>query len=202
MSGQEPDAGQVTAAPPFAGSAIKRAAVANPKFVDLSFAAKAATDNERSMTLLQGIKLYPKAVGWSMLLSTCIVMEGYDLVLLGRLEGGRQWRGESPSGASQGALIRECQCSLWKSWRAANGSIAGKADETGGKKGSRGQFIMARIPLGKWQPDVGLEPQLNPHLRRNLSSDRRRFTPRQRRQWLSSQNRQPQLATAPAILLN
>jgi MFS transporter, SP family, general alpha glucoside:H+ symporter len=89
MSGQPPqrhdnDRDQVAAALPFGESAIQRAAVANPEFVDLSFAAKAATDNERSMTLLQGIKLYPKAVGWSMLLSTCIVMEGYDLVLLGR----------------------------------------------------------------------------------------------------------------------
>jgi MFS transporter, SP family, general alpha glucoside:H+ symporter len=82
--GHEHDGDQVTAAPHFGESAIHRAAIANPDFVDLSFAAKAATDNERSMTLLQGIKLYPKAVGWSMLLSTCIVMEGYDLVLLGR----------------------------------------------------------------------------------------------------------------------
>lgn len=38
--------------------------------------AKLATDKEKSMTLLQGIKLYPKAVAWSMLISTCIVMEG------------------------------------------------------------------------------------------------------------------------------
>lgn len=29
------------------------------------------------MTLLQGIRLYPKAVGWSVLISTCIAMEGY-----------------------------------------------------------------------------------------------------------------------------
>jgi hypothetical protein len=85
MSEQQPeDVNQVAPVPPFGDSAIQRAAIANPEFVDLSFAAKAATDNERSMTLLQGIKLYPKAVGWSMLLSTCIVMEGYDLVLLGR----------------------------------------------------------------------------------------------------------------------
>jgi hypothetical protein len=84
MSGQEPNADQVAAALPFDESAIRRTAIANPEFVDLSFAAKAATDNERSMTLLHGIKLYPKAVGWSMLLSTCLVMEGYDLVLLGR----------------------------------------------------------------------------------------------------------------------
>ncbi|KFY02794.1 hypothetical protein V490_00398, partial [Pseudogymnoascus sp. VKM F-3557] len=33
------------------------------------------------------------------------------------------------------ALIRECQCSSWKRWRAANKSIAGKADEAGGKEG-------------------------------------------------------------------
>jgi SP family general alpha glucoside:H+ symporter-like MFS transporter len=89
MSEQQPqghdhDGDHVTAAPAFGESAIHRAAIANPEFVDLSFAAKAATDNERSMTLFQAIKLYPKAVGWSMLLSTCIVMEGYDLVVLGR----------------------------------------------------------------------------------------------------------------------
>ncbi|CZT07846.1 probable MFS alpha-glucoside transporter [Rhynchosporium graminicola] len=44
--------------------------------------AKNATEKEHSMTLWQGLKLYPKAVGWSMLISTCIVMEGYDLCLL------------------------------------------------------------------------------------------------------------------------
>ena len=44
--------------------------------------AKAATDKERSMSLLQGIKTYPKAVGWSILISTCIVMEGYDVSLI------------------------------------------------------------------------------------------------------------------------
>lgn len=38
--------------------------------------AKLATDKEKNMTLLQGIKLYPKAVAWSVLISTCIVMEG------------------------------------------------------------------------------------------------------------------------------
>lgn len=38
--------------------------------------AKIATEKEHQMSLLQGIKLYPKAVAWSMLISTCIVMEG------------------------------------------------------------------------------------------------------------------------------
>ncbi|KAL7419465.1 hypothetical protein Q5752_006303 [Cryptotrichosporon argae] len=44
--------------------------------------ARHATEKERNMTLLQGIRLYPKAVAWSMLISTCIVMEGYDVCLL------------------------------------------------------------------------------------------------------------------------
>lgn len=49
--------------------------------------AKAATDKEHDMTLLQGIKLYPKAVAWSLLISTCICMEGYDVCLLGNFYG-------------------------------------------------------------------------------------------------------------------
>jgi SP family general alpha glucoside:H+ symporter-like MFS transporter len=44
--------------------------------------ARAATEKEHNMTLRQGIKLYPKAIFWSMLISTCIVMEGYDVCLI------------------------------------------------------------------------------------------------------------------------
>lgn len=44
--------------------------------------ASRATDKEHKMSLWQGIKLYPKAVGWSLLISTCIAMEGYDVCLL------------------------------------------------------------------------------------------------------------------------
>lgn len=44
--------------------------------------AKRASDEEHKMTLWQGLRLYPKAVGWSVLISTCIAMEGYDLCLL------------------------------------------------------------------------------------------------------------------------
>ncbi|KAK1253935.1 hypothetical protein MKX07_002012 [Trichoderma sp. CBMAI-0711] len=44
--------------------------------------ARAAAAKEQSMTLLQGIKLYPKAIAWSILISTCIVMEGYDVSLV------------------------------------------------------------------------------------------------------------------------
>lgn len=44
--------------------------------------AKAAAHKEQKMSLLQGIKLYPKAIAWSVLISTTIVMEGYDISLV------------------------------------------------------------------------------------------------------------------------
>ncbi|KAI9041102.1 putative MFS maltose permease [Aspergillus affinis] len=46
---------------------------------------KQAARQEQSMTLWQAIRLYPKAVGWSVLLSTTLIMEGYDLALLGSM---------------------------------------------------------------------------------------------------------------------
>ena len=45
--------------------------------------AELATTKEHSMTLWQGLKLYPKAMGWSVFLSTAIIMEGFDVVLMG-----------------------------------------------------------------------------------------------------------------------
>lgn len=44
-----------------------------------------ATESERRMSLLEGLRLYPKAAGWSIALSTALVMEGYDKALLGSL---------------------------------------------------------------------------------------------------------------------
>ena len=38
--------------------------------------AKNASDREQNMTLMEGIRLYPRAILWSVLISTCIVMEG------------------------------------------------------------------------------------------------------------------------------
>jgi SP family general alpha glucoside:H+ symporter-like MFS transporter len=43
--------------------------------------AQAALEQEHSMTLWSALKSYPKAIAWSVLASTCIVMEGYDLVV-------------------------------------------------------------------------------------------------------------------------
>ncbi len=50
--------------------------------------AKLAHDREAQMTFKQAIKTYPKAVGWSLILSTALIMEGYDTALLGER---REW---------------------------------------------------------------------------------------------------------------
>lgn len=44
---------------------------------------KCSTEAEQSMRLSDAIKTYPKAVAWSLLLSSAIVMEGFDIVLMG-----------------------------------------------------------------------------------------------------------------------
>lgn len=53
--------------------------------------AQHAANDEKSMGLFQAIKLYPKAVGWSFILSSALIMEGYDLALLGSLYGSPQF---------------------------------------------------------------------------------------------------------------
>ncbi|RFU24014.1 hypothetical protein B7463_g12326, partial [Scytalidium lignicola] len=54
----------------------------NDEITQITKEAKLAASTEKSMTLRKAIKLYPKACGWSILLSTAIVMEGYDTSLL------------------------------------------------------------------------------------------------------------------------
>lgn len=55
----------------------EKIAVADVKFATLSSDAKDATDREHAMTLCEGIRKYPKAIAWSVLLSLAVVMEGY-----------------------------------------------------------------------------------------------------------------------------
>ena len=44
--------------------------------------AKQAALDEHNMTVREALRTYPKAVMWSLLVSTSIIMEGYDLVLI------------------------------------------------------------------------------------------------------------------------
>ncbi|KAI4734928.1 sugar transporter [Aureobasidium sp. EXF-12298] len=44
--------------------------------------AAAATDEEHNLTLMQALKKYPQACFWSIAISSSIIMEGYDIVLI------------------------------------------------------------------------------------------------------------------------
>ena len=83
--------------------------------------AKAATDKEHKMTLRQGLKLYPKAVAWSLLISTCIAMEGFDLALVNGLYGFAPWR------QKYGELQPDGSYELSAAWQAglSNGANVG-----------------------------------------------------------------------------
>ena len=39
--------------------------------------------DEKEMTIMEAIKAHKKAVLWSLVISTCVIMEGYDTNLLG-----------------------------------------------------------------------------------------------------------------------
>ena len=58
-----------------------------PGFAEVTDAAIAGTETEKNMSILEGFKLYPKATGWSIILSMAIVMEGYEIILLNNLFG-------------------------------------------------------------------------------------------------------------------
>jgi hypothetical protein len=51
----------------------------------LASEARLAANAEHNMTLWQAVAMYPKAIGWSLLVSSTLIMEGYDLALLGNL---------------------------------------------------------------------------------------------------------------------
>ena len=47
--------------------------------------AEDATRKEHELTFSSALKVYPKAVGWSIFMSTALVMDGYDFKLIGSL---------------------------------------------------------------------------------------------------------------------
>jgi hypothetical protein len=53
------------------------------EFVVLTLDTKAATAAEHAMSVRDALRLYPKAIAFSMILSLALVMEGYDAALLG-----------------------------------------------------------------------------------------------------------------------
>lgn len=45
--------------------------------------AKAAVETEHAMGPREAVKAYPKAILWCLAVSTCVIMEGYDTILIG-----------------------------------------------------------------------------------------------------------------------
>lgn len=56
----------------------------NPEIVELINFAKESDAADKKLTIGQALKKYKKAVFWAMLLSTSLIMEGYDLVIVSR----------------------------------------------------------------------------------------------------------------------
>ena len=54
---------------------------------DLARDAQLAADAEKPMSLWQGMKAYPKAVAWSIVISIATTMDGYDTGFLAALLG-------------------------------------------------------------------------------------------------------------------
>lgn len=57
------------------------------RFLDISNDAKANDHEEKTMSLMKGLKTFPKAALWSVVLSSSIIMEGYDLNVINSLYG-------------------------------------------------------------------------------------------------------------------
>lgn len=64
----------------------RRMSMNNADIAQLTQDATRATKSEQKMTLMEGIRLYPKAIAWSVLLSGAIIMEGYDINLIANLQ--------------------------------------------------------------------------------------------------------------------
>lgn len=66
-------------------TALRKMSVVNADLPQLLSEANEATTAEKNMSIRQAFKTYPRAVIFSIILSTAIVMEGYDVVLLANL---------------------------------------------------------------------------------------------------------------------
>jgi hypothetical protein len=54
----------------------------DPAVIELIHQAQESDAADRELTIKQALKKYKKAVFWAMLLSTSLIMEGYDLVIV------------------------------------------------------------------------------------------------------------------------
>jgi SP family general alpha glucoside:H+ symporter-like MFS transporter len=56
----------------------------DPAVIELIHHARDGDAADRSLTVVQALKKYKKAVFWAVLLSTSLIMEGYDIIIVRR----------------------------------------------------------------------------------------------------------------------
>ncbi|CZT10798.1 probable maltose permease [Rhynchosporium graminicola] len=71
---------------------VRKMSVINPDLAEQNKNARSATEREHNMTVKECLRLYPKAVAFSLIFSTAIIMEGYDTALLGSFWGFKPFR--------------------------------------------------------------------------------------------------------------
>ncbi|KAI0470641.1 sugar transporter [Xylariaceae sp. FL0804] len=88
--------------------------------------ARLATEKEHRMSLAEGVRLYPKAIAWSVLISTCIVMEGYDIALVNNFYAFPAWNRKygQPYTAQDGSVDYQVPAA-WQSGL-SNGAVVGE----------------------------------------------------------------------------
>lgn len=57
--------------------------ITNNEIAELVRQAQESDAADKSLTVRQALRKYPQAVFWAMFLSTSLIMEGYDLVIVG-----------------------------------------------------------------------------------------------------------------------
>jgi hypothetical protein len=68
-------------------SSIRKLSMINPQVVQQFDEAKNAAEKEHQLTVRDALKLYPKAIIFSIIFSSAVIMEGYDLSLMGSFFG-------------------------------------------------------------------------------------------------------------------
>ncbi|KEF63625.1 MFS transporter, SP family, general alpha glucoside:H+ symporter [Exophiala aquamarina CBS 119918] len=71
---------------------LKNFELSNPETITLIQKAQESDAADRQLTIPQALKKYKKAVFWSCLLSTALIMEGYDVVIINSFFGQTQFR--------------------------------------------------------------------------------------------------------------
>lgn len=56
--------------------------LSNPEIIELIHHAEESDAADRLLTVREALKKYKRAVFWAMFLSTSLIMEGYDLVIV------------------------------------------------------------------------------------------------------------------------